>query len=60
MNHTVEIKELGEDWISLLGREYYTKEYMEEMMRREYQRGLKKGQTVHVAHHASCNDLACK
>jgi len=42
MQNTIEVKAIDEDRISVLDREYYTKEYLEEMMRREYQRGEKK------------------
>ena len=56
MQNTIEVKSIDEDRISVLGREYYTKEYLEEMMRREYQRGKTEGQQVHVAQIESCSN----
>lgn len=48
MKHTIEVVSIDDDRISILGKEYYTKEYLEEMMRREYQRGLHRGQLRYV------------
>ena len=48
MKHTIEVVAIDDDRISVLGKEYYTKEYLEEMMRREYQRGLHRGQIRYV------------
>lgn len=48
MRHTIEVVSIDDDRISILGKEYYTKEYLEEMMRREYQRGLHRGQLRYV------------
>jgi len=58
MQNTIEVKAIDEDRISVLDREYYTKEYLEEMMRREYQRGEKKGQQVHIAQIEKCSNCA--
>ena len=43
----VEIKWIDEDTIKILGVKYYTAAYLNEMMRREYLRGLHKGETIH-------------
>ena len=43
----VEIKWIDEDTIEILGVKYYTAAYLNEMMRREYLRGLHKGETIH-------------
>lgn len=48
MKHTIEVIAIDDDRISVLSKEYYTKEYLEEMMRREYQRGLHRGQLRYV------------
>lgn len=48
MKHTIEVVSIDDDRISILGKEYYTQEYLEEMMRREYQRGLHRGQLRYV------------
>ena len=45
--HTIEI--LDNDHIKLMGVKYYSESYLKEMMNREYSKGLRKGQTVHVA-----------
>jgi len=58
MQNTIEVKSIDEDIISVLGREYHTKEYLEEMMLREYQRGKKEGQQVHVAQIEKCSNCA--
>ena len=58
MQNTIEVKSIDEDRISVLGREYYTKEYLEEMMSREYQRGKKEGQQVHVSQIEKCSNCA--
>ena len=58
MQNTIEVKSIDEDRISVLGKEYYTKEYLEEMMRREYQRGKLEGQQVHVAQIEMCSNCA--
>jgi hypothetical protein len=58
MQNTIEVKAIDEDRISVLGKEYYTKEYLEEMMRREYQRGKLDGQHVHVAQIERCSNCA--
>lgn len=57
MEATVKIKQIDEDCIKLLGKQYYKKEYIEEMMRREYDRGLKKGITIHIAQIEVINKL---
>ena len=49
---------INEDRISVFGKEYYTKEYLEEMMHREYQRGKVEGQQVHVAQIERCSNCA--
>lgn len=62
MKHTIEVVSIDDDRISILGKEYYTKEYLEEMMRREYQRGLHRGQIRYVPKEdvVDNNYCACK
>ena len=50
MKTQVEVKKIDGDCIEILGVRYYDEDYCIEMNRREYQRGLKNGQQVHVAH----------
>jgi len=45
--HTVEV--LSKDIIEMVGVTYYSESYLITMMDREYNRGLKKGQTIHIA-----------
>jgi hypothetical protein len=47
--YTIEVKYIDENRISILGKEYYSEDYVEEMMRREYSRGKKDGQHIHIA-----------
>ena len=58
MQNTIGVKEIDEDRISVLGEQYYTKEYLEEMIRREHQRGKLEGQQVHVAQIERCSNCA--
>ena len=58
MEYTIEVKKIDEDRIDVLGREYYTKEYLEEMIRREYQRGRIEGQNIHVAQIIKCSNCS--
>lgn len=58
MEFTIEVKQIDDDRISVLGKEYYTKEYLEEMMRREYLRGIRKGQNVCIAQIEKCPTCA--
>lgn len=46
MKHTVEVKKIDEDRIQVLGVEYYKADYLKEMMRREYQRGIGDGREI--------------
>jgi hypothetical protein len=50
MNDTVTINRVDDCSIEILGVRYYDEEYVSEMMRREYQRGLREGQLIHIAH----------
>jgi len=52
----IKVDEIDKDRISILGKEYYAKDYLEEMMRREYQRGKKEGQQVHIAQIEKCSN----
>lgn len=58
MNHSIEVIHIDEDRISVLGKEYYTKEYLEEMMRREYTRGKLDGQHIHIAQIERCSNCS--
>lgn len=58
MNRIVEVNRVTKDVIELLGDKYYTEEYLKEMMRREYDRGMRKGQQVHVAQIKKCTICA--
>jgi hypothetical protein len=48
MKAEIEIKQISEDIIELLGITYYSETYLKAMMEREYQKGIRKGQTIHV------------
>lgn len=50
MKGTVTINRVDDCSIEVLGVRYYDEDYVTEMMRREYQRGLRAGQTIHIAH----------
>ena len=58
MNRTVEVKRVTKEVIEVLGAKYYTEEYLKEMMRREYDRGVREGQQVHVAQIEKCTNCA--
>lgn len=58
MTNTIEVKSIDKYTISVLGKEYYTEEYLETMMRREYDRGKKDGQQIHVAQIERCSNCS--
>jgi len=58
MSHTIEVKHINKDRISILGKEYCSEEYLIEMMRREYLRGREEGSRIHVAQIQSCSNCA--
>lgn len=63
MEGTIEIKTTSKHTISVLGKEYYEEGYVEEMMEREYQRGLQNGQQqpiVHIAQIEECSNCSLK
>ena len=45
----ITITEIDENLIEILGVKYYSEKYLQEMVDRAYQNGLRKGQTIHVA-----------
>lgn len=49
MKGLIPIIQIDKDRILILDQEYYKKEYLEEMMLREYQRGKKENQQIHLA-----------
>lgn len=46
MVNTIEVKKIDSDRIEVLGIEYYKADYLKEMMRREYQRGIGDGREI--------------
>lgn len=53
-----EVKRVTKEVIEVLGVKHYTEEYLKEMMRREYDRGVREGQQVHVAQIEKCTNGA--
>ena len=58
MKGTTEIKTIDENCIEVLDSKYFKESYLQEMARREYQRGIIKGQTTHVAQIESCSNCS--
>ena len=56
MNGTIEIEQVTEDTIKVLGVKYYTEEYLKEMMRREYSKGVSEGRQVHIVQFEKCTN----
>lgn len=52
----IEIEHIDNDRVSILGKEYYAKLYLEEMMRREYRRGIKEGRQIHIMQIEKCSN----
>ena len=54
MNANVEIKVITEEIIEILKKKYYSEEYLKIMMERQYNKGIKDGQQIHVVQIEKC------
>ncbi len=50
MEELIHINPINENCVEIIGVKYYKEDYVSEMMRREYQRGLSEGQQKPVIH----------
>lgn len=58
MEGLIPINPIDKDCIEIIGIKYFSEDYVIEMMRREYQRGLKEGQQKPVIHVIESFDLS--
>jgi len=58
MTRTIEVKQITKEVIEVLGTKYYKEDYLKEMMKREYNKGIREGQQVHVAQIEQCSNCA--
>lgn len=55
MEHTIDIQYITDDIVNILGKNYYTEEYLNEMMRRKFDEGKRIGTTIHIAQYELIN-----
>lgn len=58
MEYTTVVTKIDEYNIKVLGINYFSEEYLETMLEREYERGKREGQKIHVAEIVSCTNCA--
>ena len=56
MEYSVDIKNIDQDTIEVLGKKYYTEEYVKIMLERAYDNGFKNGQQMHVVQPVDCDN----
>jgi len=55
-DHIIQVEYVDRESVRILGKLYYTQDFVEEQIRRSHQNGLREGRTVHIAQVEECTN----